>query len=128
MSSRILLVAIPVAVLVGSIAATILSTAGRFAAELRSWKGKSVSVRLWNTDPVEGSALQIENIRAVGVGLHFWFRSRAADAFHLKIAQPKKTLQTSTTVRIEEAAYVQWQRRRVERRADAPAVTLSIVT
>jgi hypothetical protein len=45
---------------------------------------------------------------------------------HLKVAQPRNVRLAPEQVVIGEARYVQWNRTRVERQADAAAVTITL--
>lgn len=106
--------------------ATSLSDAGHLSNALRPFRNRPVEIRVWG-EPLPGQSepCEIESIRAIGPGLHF-FVKRDGRVAHLKIAQPRGSRVDESAAEIGEAKYVQWEGRNLPRAADAPAVTVAV--
>jgi hypothetical protein len=105
---------------------TSLSDAGRLSKTLRPFRNRPVEIRVWG-EPLPGQAetCQIESIRALGAGVHFFVR-RSGRLGHLKIAQPRGSHVGESAAEISEAKYVQREGRNLPRAAGAPAVTVVV--
>ena len=116
------------AVMVGLVsffaAATLLSRVATLSNQLESFKGKIVRVEGWGVDLGQGAGLKVDSVRALGAGLHIYF----SPGKHLKIAQPRRSEIGSGSAIIADAAYVQWEERKITKPADRniPALVLRI--
>ena len=117
---------IAIAVVCLMLLATALSDAGRLSKTLLPFQNRPVEIRVWG-EPLPGltGTCQIESIRALGAGLHFFVRHDGRLA-HLKIAQPRDSRVGDSAAEIGEAKYVQWEGRNLPRAAGVPAVTVAI--
>ena len=123
------LAGLALAMVVFFVVGSLLSRAGQLAEQLQDLKGQTVSVRIWDAPPEHAAmtTFRVHSVRAIGPGLHFWLQDMAGHApVHLKVAQPALASRTSSELRIENAAYVQWSGRRVPRREPAAALVLEI--
>jgi hypothetical protein len=126
-AARPSIVPIAVALVCLLLLATSLSHAGRLSEALRSFRNRPVEILVWG-EPLPGQteASQIESIRAIGAGLHFFLTRDNSTPAHLKIAQPQSTRVGERTAEIGEARYVQWESRKLPRTTGTPAVTVVI--
>lgn len=109
--------------------ATSPSQAGRVAASLETFEGRTVSVLVWGA-PIRRSAagdLRVESVGAAGAGLSIYLVGSAAPRTLLKVAQPRSWRVEEGRLVIDEAAYVQWAGTRLARAAGFPAVALESV-
>lgn len=123
------LAGLALAMVVFFVVASLLSRAGQLAEQWKDLKGQTVSVRIWGAPPEHPAmtTFRVQSVRAIGPGLHFWVQDMAGHALvHLKVAQPGLASRTSSELRIENAAYVQWSGRRIPRREPAAALVLEI--
>ena len=107
-------------------AATLLSRAGQLARPLRALRGRAVDVRVWGSSlPGGGESFRLESVRPFGAGLLLWLRPMdGGSRTLLKVAQPGAAHHHERGLEILEAAYVQWDGRRVPRVEGTPAVML----
>lgn len=118
--------AVVVAVVCFLFAGSTLSRAGRLAAQLRRLVGRRVVVTVWGT-PLgsPGEELTLASASAFGAGLLMRLGSPGSGAsILLKVAQPRKASTTDSGLVVQEAAYVQWDGKRLPRQAGPDAVVL----
>jgi hypothetical protein len=117
---------LPVAVLCLLFLATTLGHVARLAESLRGFEGRLVVVLVWGA-PLLGeanAALRLEAVKAVGAGLLIYLSGSKAPRTLLKVAQPRAWRFEDARLIVEQAAYVQWDGRRLPRADGVPAVSL----
>jgi hypothetical protein len=108
---------------------TSLSQAGRLAATLQSFRRRAVQAIVWGR-PIprpQAAELRVESIGAVGAGLLIYLADAGEPKTLLKVAQPRSWQVGDGRVIIDEAAYVQWAGKRLERAEGFPALAISLV-
>lgn len=105
---------------------TSLSQAGRLAASLQGLRHRSVDAVVWGA-PLRGreaGALRVESVGAAGAGLLIHLTSPGMVRTLLKVAQPRSWRSADGRVVIGDAAYVQWEGKRLARAEGVPAVEI----
>lgn len=114
------------AIMVGATAA---SRANAIAAWLRGYTDRKVSAAVWGTAlPVgSGEVLVLESAFAISAGLHLRLREELSGRrYRMKVAQPTGVVMAGSRLHIEDARYVQWERARLTRMPQRPALLLSL--
>jgi hypothetical protein len=111
--------------------ATRLSHAGRLAAALQHFQGRTVEVLIWGAPPpaTDGALVTLTSVKALGAGLHLYFQAGVGTSpLHLKVAQPSQARVTGDLLIIETARYMQWRRKNLPAVPGAPALTVTLHT
>jgi hypothetical protein len=112
------------AAIVRFLAATLLSKARAVAQSLRALVGKPVVVAVWGTAlPASERPLVIASVTSFGAGLLIRLQN-GVRAELLKVAQPQRASFKDGTLIVPEAAYVQWEGKRLARQAGHDALVL----
>ena len=114
-----------IAVVVGLLAASKLSRAGRIAPALQPMVGKAVDVRVWGT-PISG--FRVHTVRAFSAALLIRLQPVAGgNPILLKVAQPRSARHDERTLVIDDARYMQWRGARIPRVEGLPAMEVTVI-
>jgi hypothetical protein len=127
-TTRLAIVPILIAVVALFLLATSLTAALPLSRSLRGFRNRPLRISIWgrSVPEAERSSCQIDSVRVLGAGLHLFLKCPDQSRAHLKIAQPRAPRIGERTVEIGEAAYVQWNGKRLPRAPEAAAVTLTL--
>ena len=99
------------------------------AVSLRGLRRRAINAVVWG-EPIRGgraAGLRVWSVGAVGAGLLIYLMDEEETKTLLKVAQPRSWLVEDGRVVIGEAAYVQWEGKRLVRAEGFPAVAISSV-
>jgi hypothetical protein len=111
------------------VGATAASHANEIAGWLGGYTGKAVGATVWGTAlPAVGcEGLVLEAVFAIFAGLHLRFVGESSGrTYRLKVAQPTDAVLDGARFQIGDARYVQWERARLGRMAQSPALLLRL--
>jgi hypothetical protein len=117
------IVAVPVAFAVYLVIS--LSPRGRLSESLKELEGRMIDIRVWGQSLP--TRYRLKSVRYFGASLRLFFRSDDEALTELKIAGAGNGSMNAGGAEIRDAAYVQWAGRKLDRIANSPAVTLTVV-